>query len=136
VHLPKHNSQLWEYGYKQIVETVTPLQNKYKAIKVQQSYAQPYIYFLFFQKYDPAKYQKVAHLVENPYGDVGQVEKLDNIYFVPIDWSINRGDSGVLFAADTVRIPPDDSKDPSHFKLISEIKYLDGKTAFRILEVK
>ncbi len=136
VHLPNHNSQLWEYGYKQIVETVSPLQNKYKAIKVQQSYAQPYIYFLFFQKYDPAKYQKTAHLVENPYGDVGQVEKLDNISFVPIDWSINRGDSGVLFAADTVGIPPEDSKDPSHFKLISEIKYLDGKTAVRILEVK
>lgn len=137
IHLPKHNSKYWEYGYKQIVETVTPIQGSYKQIKVQQSYAQPYIFFLFFQKYDPAKYQKQAKLTENPYGDVGQVEHLDNIYFAPIDWSVNRGEHGTLFVADTVRIPPEDSKDTSLFTLIKEIKYLNGRdVAFRIIEVK
>lgn len=137
IHLPKHNSKFWEYGYKQIVETVTPIQKNYKVVKVQQSYAQPYIFFLFFQKYDPAKYQKQAKLVENPSGDVGQVEHLDNIYFAPIDWSVNRGEHGTLFVADTIRIPPEDSKDSSLFKLIREIKYLNGiDTAFRIIEVK
>ncbi|KKU10081.1 MAG: hypothetical protein UX13_C0021G0011 [Candidatus Woesebacteria bacterium GW2011_GWB1_45_5] len=53
VHVPKHDSKYWEYGYKQIVETVTPIMGNYKKVKVQQSFAQPYIYFLFFQKYDP-----------------------------------------------------------------------------------
>jgi hypothetical protein len=137
VHLSKHASQLWEYGYKQIVETVTPIQHNYKTVKVQQSYAQPYIYFLFYQKYDPARYQKQAKLTENSSGDVGQVEHLDNIYFSPIDWSVNRGEHGTLFVADTIRIPPEDSKDTTQFKLIKEIKYLNGAdTAFRIIEVK
>lgn len=136
VHLPKHNSKYWEYGYKQIVETITPIQASYKKIKVQQSFAQPYIYFLFYQKYDPTKYQKQAKLIESPYGDVGQIERLDNIYFSPIDWSINRGERGVLFVADTIRIPPEDSSDPNLFKLIKEIKYLNGAdVAFRIIEV-
>jgi len=137
VHIPAHDSQYWEYGYKQIVQIVTPIQNKYKVIKVQQSYAQPYIYFLFYQKYDPAKYQKQAKLIESKYGDVGQVEHLDNIYFAPIDWSVNRGESGTLFVADTIRIPPEDSKDTSLFNQIAEIKYLNGRdTAFRIIAVK
>src|SRR5258708_1732909 len=137
IHLPIHNSQFWGYGYKQIVETVTPIQNNYKTIKIEQSYAQPYIYFLFYQKYDPAKYQKVANLKENPYGDVGQVEKLDNIEFSGIDWSRDRGDNGDLIVADTKVIPPLDSDDPKQFKLINEIKYLDNKnTAFRVLEIK
>jgi len=137
VHVPKHNSKYWEYGYKEIVETVTPIQNGYKKIKVQQSFAQPYIYFLFFQKYDPAKYQKQAKLIESGYkGDVGYVTKLDNIEFAPIDWSVNRGEHETLFVADTIRIPPEDSKDENLFKLIKEIKYLDGNTAFRILEVR
>lgn len=137
VHVPKHDSIYWEYGYKQIVETVTNIQSKYKEVKVQQSFAQPYIYFLFYQKYDPAKYQRQAKLIASEYkSDVGHVEKLDNICFCAIDWSVNRGESGTLFVADTVRIPPEDSSDEKLFKLIKEIKYLNGRdTAFRIIEV-
>ncbi len=150
VHLPVHDSNYWEYGYKQMVETIKPIQNNYKNIKVQQSFAQPYIFFLFYggdgsnggpkngQGYDPAKYQKDANWVtsENA-ADVGYVVKLDNICFCAIDWSVNRGDHGVLFVADPLRIPPLDSNDPNQFILISDIKYLNGRdTAFRILQVK
>ncbi len=135
IHLPRHDSQYWEYGYKQIVEAVAPIQANYKTIKVEQSYAQPYIYFLFFEKYDPAKYQKQAHLTESKYGDVGLVEKLDNIEFSAIDWSADMGHKGELIVADPFKMPPGDSSDPNRFKLIKEIRYLDGKTAFRVVEV-
>ncbi|MBX4205581.1 glycosyltransferase family 39 protein [Candidatus Microgenomates bacterium] len=136
IHLSIHDSKYWEYGYKQIVETVTPIQNNYKRIEIQQSYAQPYIYFLFYQKYDPVKYQKQARLKENASGDVGQVEQIDNIYFVPIDWSRNRGDHGSLVVADLERIPDADSADTNQFNLIQRINYLDGRTAFKIIEIK
>lgn len=138
IHVSKHNSQFWEYGYKQIVETITPIQSNYKTIKVQQSFAQPYIYFLFYQKYDPAKYQKEANLVSSGYtNDVGYVTKLDNIEFTAIDWSVNRGDHNSLIVGDPVRIPPQDSNSEKEFKLIKEIKYLNGRdVAFRIIEIK
>lgn len=137
VHLPTHNSKYWQYGYREIVETVTPIQSEYETIKVQQSYAQPYIYFLFYQKYDPAKYQSKASLIESAVGDVGQVEKLDNICFEPIDWPKNRGEHGTLFVANPIGIPVADSADEELFEVIKEIKYFDGiDTAFRIVEVK
>lgn len=138
IHLPRHDSKLWEYGYKQIVETVTPIKDNYKKVVVQQSFAQPYIYFLFFNQYDPAQYQKENTFVNSEYKfDVGYVTRVGNIYFEAIDWSRNRGDHGTLFVADTLRIPPLDSADEKEFKLIREIKYLDNKvTAFRILEIK
>lgn len=138
IHLPKQNSKLWEYGYKQIVETVTPIQNDYKKVVVQQSFAQPYIYFLFFTKYDPSLWQEQRNYIESEYKyDVGYVTKIDNVYFEAIDWSRNRGDYGNLFVADTLRIPPLDSSDEKEFRLINEIKYLDNlNTAFRIIEVK
>jgi len=138
IHQPKHDSRLWGYGYKQIVETVTPIQNDYEKVLVQQSYDQPYIYFLFFQKYDPAKWQAQASFVpgENKF-DVGKVEKMDNIVFGPVDWSLNRGDSGSLYVADIVKMPIADSIDENQFKLIKEIKYLDNKyVAFRMIEIK
>ena len=138
IHVPKHNSQLWEYGYKQIVETITPIQGNYKNIKVQQSFAQPYIYFLFYQKYDPAKYQKENSHIDSEYkNDVGYVTRLDNIEFTGIDWSVNRGDHGSLIVGDSIRIPLQDSNSEKEFKLIKEIKYLnDRDIAFRIIEIK
>ena len=70
-------------------------------------------------------------------GDVGQVERLDNIFFTQIDWSVNRGDRGTLVVGDSVKIPLEDSKDPNQFKLIKEIKYLNNRDiAFRIIEIK
>ncbi len=136
IHLPIHNSQYWEYGYKQIVEAITPIQSKYKNIKIQQSFSQPYIYFLFFQKYDPTKYQKQASLVESEYkGDVGYVERLDNICFCAIDWPQNKKEHGSLVVADKIRIPDTELKDNS-LNLIKQIKYLNGEVAFRIVEIR
>ena len=136
IHLPIHDSQYWEYGYKQVVETVTPIQKDYREIRVWQSFAQPYIFFLFFQKYDPVKYQKQAKLTPGQPGDVGYVEHLDNIYFGPIDWTVNRGKRDTLFVADTIRIPVADSNDPKFFKTIREIKYLNGRDiAFRMIKI-
>ena len=136
VHLPKHNSKEWGYGYKQIVEEVTKNQSKYKTIKIQQSFAQPYIYFLFYQKYDPAKYQEQAQLVESEYKyDVGYIEKLDNICFCAIDFPQNKKEHGSLVVADDIRIP-ESELDSESVNLIKEIRYLDGNTAFRVVEVE
>lgn len=136
VHLPKHNSEYWDYGYKQAVEAVTSVQSNYKVIKFEQSYNQPYIYFLFFQKYDPSKYQRQAYLTENKYGDVGLVGKLDNISFTQVDWPRDRSEKGALFVAGPITISPQDSSDARSFKVVNEIKYLDGQTAFRLVEVR
>jgi len=137
VHLPVHDSAYWEYGYKQAVEVVSKNKSRYEKVHFRQSFAQPYIYFLFYSKYPPQDYQKQANLIESEYGDVGRVEKTDNVYFLPIDWSVNRGDAGTLFVADPVRIPPEDSEDGDEFEVIAEIKYLDGKSVSqRVVGVK
>jgi len=78
-----------------------------------------------------------AMLISSIKGDVGYVNKLDNIEFTIINWTLFRGDSGTLFAADPETIPPKDSSDPNLFREIADIKYPDGiYTAFRVLEVK
>ena len=136
VHAPIRNAKYWQYGHEQIVEVVVPLQNKYDKIVIAQSYAQPYIYFLFYQKYDPLKYQEDQFVVKTSGGlDVGLVNRLNNLEFKVIDWHFARGISGVLFIGNPEQIPPSDSNDPSQFKIIEEIKYPDKSTAFRLVEV-
>ena len=46
----------WQYGYKQMVQYVATIKDSYKKINVTGFYGRPYIYFLFYNKYDPEKY--------------------------------------------------------------------------------
>jgi 4-amino-4-deoxy-L-arabinose transferase-like glycosyltransferase len=134
VHLPIHNAKYWNYGYKQVVSEVSLLQNNYSKVLVQQSYDQPYIYFLFYKQYDPGKYQKVADLKSGGI-DVGLVEKLDNIEFTDLSWPPPVGPGKTLIAGNTVAIPPDFSR--KDFNILKEIKYPEGySTAFSIIESK
>ena len=134
VHLPVHNAKYWQYGFKEVVQKVTPIQNSYSKIIFQQSYAQPYIYFLFHQKYDPRKYQANTSFKSGG-SDVGLVQSLDTIAFESFSWPPPVDSRKTLIVGDPVAIPPDYPK--SDFNLISEVKYPDGvSSAFRILETK
>ncbi|QQG47050.1 MAG: glycosyltransferase family 39 protein [Candidatus Woesebacteria bacterium] len=136
IHLPAHNAEYWEYGYKQIVETVMPIKSNYKKVLIPQSYAQPYIYFLFFTKYDPKTYQQNSMLKESISGDVGIVEKLDNINFVNFDWPKSQKETNTLFVATNEQINLDEIQ-KGKFNIIKEIYYPKSKNlAFRIFESK
>jgi hypothetical protein len=56
-------------------------QNSYQNIIFTNFYGQPYIYYLFYSKYSPSKYQSQAFLTENISGDTGQINQIDNIRF-------------------------------------------------------
>lgn len=135
IHGPKKNDA-WQYGYKQIVEKVTPLQVKYRQIVVQQSLEQPYIFFLFYQKYDPLKYQQIAGQVFTPNKegkDMGLVSGIDNIKFQDIDWSIKKPTSEMLYVMPVYKLDQQ-SKYYSSYKLVDEIKDLNGFPLFKIIE--
>lgn len=143
IHAPFRNSQVWQYGYKQLVKQVTEVKKQYNEVVVKQDYTQPYIFFAFYQKYDPARYQKeaVRSYVSNDYGDVGFVSEFDGITFRNINWSGDRLMSGKLFVVDQEVIAnefvlQEDIREKSKFNLIEKISTLDGKTAFVLLGIK
>lgn len=135
IHLPIHNSNLWRYGYREAVEYLTPVESQYKNIVFEESFNQPYIYFLFYQKYDPSKWQKEAHLVNSQFtGDVGFEQRVDNITFSQIDWSALKNKPGTLVVTGPNSLPPDYQNNAI---LIDQIKYLNGTdTAFDIIKMK
>ncbi|MCL4397658.1 phospholipid carrier-dependent glycosyltransferase [Patescibacteria group bacterium] len=53
---PTKYSGDWQYGYKQMVRYVATVQKDYDYIDVTNHYGRPYIYFLFYNQYDPEKY--------------------------------------------------------------------------------
>lgn len=141
VHLPSHNSNIWRYGYKDVFSFLENT-GKNKNIIIEQSFNQPYIYYLFYKAsynphLDPKIYQSQEKLVESQYkGDVGFIEKLDNIEFKAIDLNALQFKKGVVFVGSAEAVP-DWSSFKDHFNLLKETKYLDGHNiAFRIWEVK
>ena len=77
----KTNPMQFIYGQEQAVKYLVKNQTNYQQIYFTNFYGQPYIYYLFYSKYSPQKYQLQANLIENNQGDAGTVNKIDNISF-------------------------------------------------------
>ena len=135
VHLPKENSQYWQYGYKEMVRYVAKNKDGYEKVIFTQKYMQPYIYYLFYNQYDPAEYQRKAKLTEDPRGDVGTVEQLDNIEFRNVYWPEDRNLKKTLFIGNQYELPLQDIN-PDQASVLDEFKFLNGEIAFRIVETK
>lgn len=137
IHDPRSTSADRLYGYKQAVEYLLSAINQKDKVIFTPKYGQPYIFYLFYSQYDPGKYQIQARLKENPYGDVGEVEKIDKIEFRKINFAQDRGIPNALLIGDEFELPANDIlQEDTHFAFTREIKFLNGWTAFRIVETK
>jgi len=125
-----------------MVQRVTAIQNDYDRILVQQSYDQPYVYFLFYASQansgtyiTPEEYQRSSNLVRGGI-DVGFIEHVGNIEFRDLSWPPPvSANEKTLIAGSPIAIPP--SFSTTEFNLIEEIKMPDNfTTAFRIIERK
>jgi 4-amino-4-deoxy-L-arabinose transferase-like glycosyltransferase len=133
VHFPKLNSAGWNYGADRVAAIVEEAKPKYNNVVVTQKYGQPYIFYLFYTRYDPRRYQPQAFLKEDPNGDVGIVEKIDNIEFKAIYWPVDRNRKKTLFIGTPEELPLNDIA-PGQSRVIEEITFLDGRIAYRVVE--
>jgi hypothetical protein len=123
VHTPIEVSQDWQYGYKQVVKEVTRIEKNYQKIVVTYAYDQPYIYWLFYQKVDPAWYQKQA-----PKGEIDRFYRSFGKYeFRYLTWEKDQKLSKTLLVGMPLEIPNNTSGN------IANIKYLNSDVAFRIV---
>lgn len=72
IHYPKKFSADWQDGYREMVHQIQQFQNKYDKVYVTNINQVPYIYLLFYQKYDPKKF----------ISEKGTRESFDKYYFV------------------------------------------------------
>ncbi len=137
VHQPVTYSQGYLYGYKQSLALADISNNaktaNYDKIVMTDTYGQPYIYYLFYSHYPPAKYQQQAKLEQNSV-DVGSVKKIDNIEFRHIYWPGDRGMKNSLFIGTKEELPDQDVKPFSEFRLVGDVDFKDGLNAFRVVE--
>jgi len=87
VHFPLVSAKNWGYGYQELVAKVTKLQSRYPEIIIARPDYSPYIYFLFYQKFNPAAYQQTVVRYPETAEGFQHVEKLGNLHFQKIGWS-------------------------------------------------
>lgn len=134
VHDPKINAPDHLWGYREVIEYIKPLLEEKKQIVFTTDYGQPYIFYLFYSRYNPVSYQKQAKLKESSIGDVGEVEQIDKIVFKNIYWPVDRGIKNSLFIGDEFDLPIIDIVNQEGILFLKEFNYPNNKTAFRVVE--
>ncbi|MBL7159709.1 glycosyltransferase family 39 protein, partial [Candidatus Microgenomates bacterium] len=126
-HLPIETSQYWQYGYKEMVNEVSKIEKNYDKVMITGQYDQPYIFFLFYKKYDPQKYQAEYKNSEKS----SKYERAFNKYqfLEKIDLAEIEKDKQILIVATHEEVGGKDD-----FKIIKKINFLDGLPAFLIGE--
>jgi len=124
----------WQWGYKELVEEITPIAKNYDPVVVDTTYQGPYIFFLFYQKYSPGTYQLQAELVQENKQTLGEGAKIDNIQFRPIYWPKDRYFSKTLFAGPPERVRLKDI-DSQESRILKEIYFPNGEIAWVLVEV-
>lgn len=127
VQLNYFTSQEWQYGYREAVEYVKPVMNKYDRIIVSNKppLDQSYIFFLFYLQYDPALYQKTGGTITGGFAE--NHKGFMNLTFRPIDWGSEIKNKRTLF----IGRPSDFSENA---RVLKTVNYLDGKQAIKIVE--
>lgn len=127
------SSNEWADGYKQLSEYVFKNENKYEKVIISGHYWQPYIYFLFYKKYDPAIFQKN-----------GSKQQFDKYIFGGTSWDMNGkelGDQNLKKVAGTENFlvalsPLEYNLQKDDIEITHEIKNHNNETVFILGEAR
>lgn len=120
VHINTDFQKDWQYGYKEAIEYVDNESYSNKRIVFSKNFEQPYIFYLFYNKYDPAKYISEG----TSWRTSQKCYTIDNAYFGDCLDKLRPGDIYVS-SEDTVI---DNTKELKRFN------YTDGEPSTRIFE--
>ena len=105
-HMSKEYPFSSQYGVKDLVSYIREKGGNYDKIIVTDRYDQPYIFFLFYMKYPPAKFQGEHVLTPRDQFGFSTVRNFDKYYFEPIVYDRTRVDNpGSLIVGTPQEIP-------------------------------
>jgi 4-amino-4-deoxy-L-arabinose transferase-like glycosyltransferase len=125
VHTNLELSENWKYGREEAVKITEKYKNNYDEVIVSLNVDMPYIFWLFYTKYSPSKYLEQGGTISGGFAD--ERNKFDKYFFKNFTYKELPKDKKILLVGT--------NKDfPTGAKIISEIKYLNGKTGIIIGE--
>lgn len=106
LHYLKRYPNSWSQSFDQVIPYLNSQKDRYENIYFTDKYDQPYILYLFYSQYPPAKIQSQIKLSSPDQFGFSTVRQIDNIHFEKIDWDKIPGNSLVISSDETVPIGP------------------------------
>lgn len=133
IHANYTYAREFQYGYREAIKFA----NRFPESKVVMTdvYGQPYIFYLFYTRFDPASYQKI-HNFESGGFDVGKVSKLDRVEFHQFSTGEFASQSNTVFIGTVGNVPEDYKFDVPEIEAHEDVLYPDGEFAFRLIKTK
>ncbi len=113
-------SRAWQFGYEHVINYVQQNRGKYKKVIVSNNLEEPYIFFLFYLRYDPKKYLFSDGGTKNT-----PEQKFDKYEFRHVKWGAEKHDGSVLYVLAPDEVPTQE---------IHTIRYFDSNKAFVFAE--
>ncbi len=124
----------FNYGYKQAIERIKTYPSR--QVYFTDVYGQPYIYYLFYTAYDPARYQKNNNFKSGGV-DVGSVSRVDNIEFHQFSVDDVKTQKDTLFIGTNGNIPDSFDYKLPQIEYYDQISLPDNLTpVFRVIKTK
>jgi len=110
----------WQYGYKQSIDYVSSVQNKYDFVQVTTYYGRPYIYYLFYDKVNPKSFRQTANITRDVFGFVTVNSFGKYLFPTNFNYSLSLAGKKVLYVN-----TPDNL--PQGSKILKRFYLLNGK---------
>ena len=124
VHMPIEYSKAWLYGRKEAAQFTQSIKSNYDRVIVSTKLEQPHEFWLYYTKYDPAKYLSEGGTISG--GFLEERNKFDKYLFRPIDFEKQKQEAKTLFVG-----TPEELKGKS--RVLKIINYLNGEPAIYIV---
>ncbi len=127
VHMAKEYPFSSQYGLKDLVSYVQGQESAYQKVLVTDRYDQPYILFLFYMKYPPAKFQQEHALTPRDGFGFSTVNHFDKHFFSTIRFDEAKVDNPNTLIVGT------DAEIPNAANIVRVINGPNGKPVFKIV---
>ena len=139
--IPNFYPQLWHYGRQELITKVSKVQNNFDKVIVSDSQGPAYIWFLFYQKYDPLSFRnsyKVNSVPDN-FGFINITSFSKYIFIKPFDWATVEKNPRYLYIGFEQNIPDnwEGFQKEKHYssEVIDKVLYPNGSTAFKLVKI-
>lgn len=105
IHFPKNEEKSWGIGYKKLDKVLSQGSFANKKVIMERPNYSPYIYLLFYNPYDPTRYQKEALRYPPTSDGFVDVKGFGRYEFRPIDWGKDIQRPNTLLVAWSEQVP-------------------------------
>lgn len=103
-YYPYEFSHEWQYGYKESIQYVKEVENKYAAVNVSNTLGRPYIYYLYYTQTDPRIFRRVSDVTREVFGFV-HVNSFGKYYFGSSSWVVKKKNQKILYVDNMGKVP-------------------------------